>query len=444
MNEIPIGALLIILAVLILLSAFFSGSETALMSLNRYRLKHLADEGHRGARLARRLLRRPDRLLGLILLGNNFVNIFASALATLVALRLYGETGIAIATGILTLVILIFAEVTPKTLAAMKPERVAFVAAYIYTPLLTLLYPLIWLINIIANGLLSLVGVHPVEGRKDQLSAEEFRVVVSEAKQFIPGKHTDMLLRVLDLEKATVEDIMIPRNDITGIDLNDDWSDIVHQITHSQRARVPVFQDNIDNTIGMLHLRKVLNLFAKDELNIDSLQTQIQKAYFIPEGTLLIQQLLNFQDKKRRSGLVVDEYGSIQGLVTLEDILEEIVGQFTTDSQTRSFGIHAHDDGSYLIDGSTHVRDINRNLEWSLPTNGPKTLNGLILEHMEMIPEPGTSLMIAGHPIEVIRTSNNAVQSAKIQPRVSQDDEEDPDDLDMDNKLDIDNKSTED
>lgn len=444
MNEIPIGILLIILTVLIFLSAFFSGSETALMSLNRYRLKHLADKGHRGAQLARRLLQRPDRLLGLILLGNNSVNIFASALATVIALRVYGETGIAIAAGMLTLIILIFAEVTPKTLAAMKPERVAFVAAYIYTPLLKLLYPLIWLINIIANGLLALINVHPVEGRKDQLSADEFRVVVSEAKQFISGKHTDMLLRVLDLEKATVEDIMIPRNDITGIDLHDDWSDIVHQITRSQRTRVPVFQDNIDNTIGMLHLRKVLNLFARDELNIDSLRTQIQKAYFIPEGTLLTQQLLNFQKKKQRSGLVVDEYGSIQGLVTLEDILEEIVGQFTTDSQTRSFGIHAHDDGSYLIDGSTHIRDINRNLKWSLPTNGPKTLNGLILEHMEMIPEPGTSLMIAGHPIEVIRTSNNAVQSARLQPRVPQDDEDTPDDLGMDEELDIDNKNSED
>ncbi len=443
MNEIPIGILLIILAVLILLSAFFSGSETALMSLNRYRLKHLANEGHRGARLAKRLLRRPDRLLGLILLGNNFVNIVAASIATLIALRLYGETGIAIATGLLTLVILIFAEVTPKTLAAIKPEKVAFVAAYIYTPLLKILYPLIWLINIIANQLLALVGVHAADGRNDQLNADEFRAVVNEAKRFIPGKHTDMLLRVLDLEKASVEDIMIPRNDITGIDLHDEWADIEYQITHSQRTRVPVFQDNIDNTIGMLHLRKMLNLFARDELNIDSLKAQIQKAYFIPEGTLLTQQLLNFQKKKRRSGLVVDEYGSIQGLVTLEDILEEIVGQFTTDSQTRSFGIHPQKDGSYLADGSTHIRDINRSLQWSLPTTGPKTLNGLILEHMEMIPKPGTSLMIEGYPIEVIRTSNNAVQSAKIQPRAPQYGKEDLDEPDIDDELDIDNENTE-
>lgn len=441
MNEFPIGLLLIILAVLILLSAFFSGSETALMSLNRYRLKHLASEGHRGAQLARQLLRRPDRILGLILLFNNLVNNAAAALVGAIAFELYGDIAVAIATFILTITVLVFAEVAPKTLAAMKPERVAFPAAYIYTPLLKFLYPLIWLINIVANRLLALVGVHPAEGRKDQLNADEFRAVVNEANQFIPGRHTGMLLRVLDLEKASVEDIMIPRNDITGIDLHDDWGDIEHQITHSHRTRVPVFQDNIDNTIGMLHLRKVLNLFAKDELNIDSLKAQIRKAYFIPTGTSLTRQLLNFQKKKRRSGLVVDEYGSIQGLVTLEDILEEIVGQFTTDSQTRSFGIHAQDDGSHLIDGSTHIRDINRSLKWSLPTNGPKTLNGLILEHMEMIPEPGTSLMIAGYPIEVIRISNNAVHSACIQPRVQQEEDND-DNIETEEDFDIDNENT--
>lgn len=397
------------------------------MTLNRYRLDHLSNQGHRGARLAKQLLKRPDRLLGIILLFNNLVNNAAAALVGAIAFKLYGDFAVAIATFILTLIVLIFAEVTPKTLAALRPERLAFPAAYLYTLLMKPYLPFIWLvymINTIANSLLAMIGVHISDNTRDKINADELRVVVNEARQFISGEHTEMLLRVLDLEKASVEDIMIPRNDITGIDLHDDWNDIEHQITHSQRTRVPVFQDNIDNTIGMLHLRKVLNLFAKDELNIDSLKAQIRKAYFIPEGTSLTQQLINFQKKKRRSGLVVDEYGSIQGLVTLEDILEEIVGQFTTDSQTRSFGIHAQDDGSYLADGSTHVRDINRTLNWSLPTSGPKTLNGLILEHMEMIPKPGTSLMIAGYPVEVIRASNNAVQSAKIQPRVIQDDEE--------------------
>lgn len=388
------------------------------MTLNRYRLKHQADKGHRGAKLASRLLRRPDRLLGLILLGNNFVNILAASLSTLIALRLYGETGIAIATFLLTLVILIFAEVTPKTLAAVKPEPVAFLAAYIYTPLLKILYPVVWLTNVIANRMLAVIGVHPAEGRNESLGIDELRAVVNEAKQFIPGKHSDMLLRILDLEKASVEDIMIPRSEITGIDLNDDWGDVEHQITHSQRTRVPVFRDSIDNTVGILHLRKVLNLFAKDELNADSLNALIREAYFIPAGTALTQQLLNFQKNKRRSGLVVDEYGSIQGLVTLEDILEEIVGQFTTDSPTRSIDILKQDDGSYLIDGGAHIRDINRALKWSLPITGPKTLNGLILEHMEMIPKQGTSLMIENYQIEIMRTSNNAVQSVRIKPRL--------------------------
>ncbi|MDH5387675.1 MAG: HlyC/CorC family transporter [Gammaproteobacteria bacterium] len=428
MNEISTGILLTILIALILLSAFFSGSETALMTLNRYRLKHLADEGHRGAKLTKRLLNRPDRLLGLILLGNNFVNILASAIATIIAMRLYGEAGIAIATGLLTLAILIFAEVTPKTLAALKPEKIAFIAAYVYTPLLKLLYPLVWLINIFANRLLALVGVHAAEGKKDNLSADEFRAVVHETRHFIPDQHSEMLLRILDLEKTSVEDIMIPRNEVTGIDLTDDWSDIERQITNSQRTRVPVYHDSIDHTVGILHLRKVLNLLARGELNLDSVNAQIRKAYFIPAGTSLTRQLLNFQKKKRRSALVVDEYGSIQGLVTLEDILEEIVGQFTTDSPTRNFDIHTQDDGSFLLDGGTHIRDINRNMNWSLPQGGPKTLNGLILEHMEMIPEPGTSLLINNYSIEIMRTSKNAVQSVRILPLHKDEDESDQDD----------------
>ena len=428
MNEISTGILLTILIVLILLSAFFSGSETALMTLNRYRLKHLSDEGHRGAKLAQRLLQRPDRLLGLILLGNNFVNILAASIATIIAMRLYGEAGIAIATFTLTLVILIFAEVTPKTLAALKPEKVAFVASYIYTPLLKLLYPLVWLTNMFANQLLALFGVHASEGKKDELSADEFRAVINEAKQIIPGQHSEMLLRILDMEKTSVEDIMVPRNEITGIDLTDDWSDIERQITTSQRTRVPVYHDSIDHTVGVLHLRKVLNLFARGELNLDSVNAQIRKAYFIPAGTSLTRQLLNFQKKKRRSALVVDEYGSIQGLVTLEDILEEIVGRFTTDSPTRNFDIQTQKDGSFLVDGGTHIRDINRSMNWSLPQGGPKTLNGLILEHMEMIPEQGTSLLINNYSIEIMRTSKNAVQSVRILPLHKEEDESDQDD----------------
>ena len=398
------------------------------MTLNRYRLKHLSDEGHRGAKLARRLLQRPDRLLGLILLGNNFVNILATALATIIFIRLYGDASIAILTIVLTLVVLIFAEVTPKTLAALKPEKVAFIAAYIYTPLLKILYPFVWMINAVANRLLSLIGVHAAEGKEDKLNADEFRAVINEAKQIIPGQHSEMLLRILDLEKTSVEDIMVPRNEVTGIDLTDDWSDIERQITNSQRTRVPVFHDSIDHTVGVLHLRKVLNLFARGELNLESVNALIRKAYFIPAGTSLTRQLLNFQKKKRRSALVVDEYGSIQGLVTLEDILEEIVGRFTTDSPTRNFDIHTQEDGSFLIDGGTHIRDINRSMNWSLPQGGPKTLNGLILEHMEMIPEPGTSLLINNYSIEIMRTSKNAVQSVRILPLQKDEDKSDQDD----------------
>ena len=414
MNELTTVSLFITLAILILLSGFFSGSETALMTLNRYRLKSLADKGHKGAILAIKLLNRPDRLLGLILLGNNIVNIFAATIATIIAIRLYGEIGIAIVPFVLTIVILVFAEVTPKTLAALKPEKLAFPSAYIYTLIATPLYPFVWLVNLFSNALLRLIGIRPDKETRQELSADELRAVVLEAEHFMPQAHSDMLLGILDLEQVSVEDIMVPRNEITGIDLNDNWNDIVHQITHSQRTRVPVFHDSIDNSIGDLHLRKVLNLFARDELNMKTLKGLIIPAYFIPAGTALTRQLLSFKDNRRRSGLVVDEYGSIQGLVTLEDILEEIVGQFTTDSPTRNLGIHKQNDNSYLIDGNAHIRDINRAMGWSLPTDGPKTLNGLILEHMEIIPQTGTSLMIDDYTIEIMRSSNNAVQTAKV------------------------------
>jgi Mg2+/Co2+ transporter CorB len=429
LNELSTASLFIILAILILLSGFFSGSETALMTLNRYRLKSLTDKGHRGARLASNLLARPDRLLGLILLGNNIVNIFAATVATIIALRLYGEIGLAVAPVVLAFVILIFSEVTPKTLAALKPERLAFPSAFVYTVIATPLYPFVWLVNIFSNALLRLMGVHPDRETRQELSADELRAVVVEAEHFMPQAHSDMLLSVIDLEQISVEDIMVPRNEVTGIDLNDDWNDIVHQITHSQRTRVPVFHDSIDDTIGVLHLRKVLNLFSRDELNMQTLKGLIASAYFIPAGTSLTQQLLNFQDNRRRSGLVVDEYGSIQGLVTLEDILEEIVGQFTTDSPTRNLGIHKQSDNSYLIDGNTHIRDINRALDWELPVDGPKTLNGLILEHMEIIPQNGTSLMVDNYTIEIMRSTNNAVQTARVQdtsdrPEVIEEDEQ--------------------
>ncbi len=418
MNDISTSSLFILLGLLILLSGFFSSSETGLMSLNRYRLKHLVEKGSRGARLAQKLLERPDRLLGLILLGNNFVNILASSIATILALRMFGEAGIAIATGVLTFVVLIFAEVAPKTLAALYPERIAFPAAYVYTPLLKAVYPLVYAINFMANGLLKLLGVHPDRVTESGVSAEELRSVVMETSQLVPQKHQDMLLGILNLESATVDDIMVPRNEITALDLDEDWEEVIEDLTTCQRTRLPIYRSDINNIIGIVHMRRVIQLLMRNELTPDSFEGLIRDAYFIPEGTSLYQQLINFQKNKRRTALTVDEYGDIQGLVTLEDILEEVVGEFTTASPINNSLIIEQDDGSYLIAGNTHIREINRSLNIMLPTDGPKTFNGLIIELLESIPTPGTSLLIADHPIEVTKTQNNAVQTARLMPKL--------------------------
>jgi Mg2+/Co2+ transporter CorB len=418
LQDIPLGILFATLAILFLLSAFFSGSETALIALNRYRLRHLARGGHPGARRAQGLLEKPDRLIGLILLGNNFINILITQLATYMGYRIYGDLGIAIATGALTLLLLIFAEVAPKTLAALHSERIAFPAAYIYVPLLKLAYPLVWTVNLIANALLRLLGVS-TGGTPDQaLSREELRTVVTEAGSLIPRRHQSMLVSILDLEQATVEDIMIPRNEIVGIDLDEDWDEIMDELSNSIYTRLPVYRGGIDTVLGIVHLRKILPPLLKGELTREGLEAAIREAYFIPEGTNLNRLLLNFQREKRRIGLVVDEYGDIQGLVTLEDLLEEIVGEFTTDPGSYSRDIQPQSDGSFVVDGSAHIREINRALDWNLPTDGPRTINGLILEYMEFIPEPGTSLMINGYPMEIIQTKNNQVKMVRMRSRL--------------------------
>lgn len=427
MDSIPLGFLFSLLVFLFFLSAFFSGSETALMSLNRYRLRHLADEGNKAAALAQRLLDKPDRLIGLILLGNNFVNILITQLATIIGLRLYGDAGIAIATGVLTFMLLIFAEVAPKTLAALHSEKVAFPAAVIYTPLLTVTYPLVWAVNLIANNLLRVMGLPVESGSDTALSREELRTVVNEASSLIPGKHRTMLLGILDLEKVTVEDIMVPRNEVNGLDLDDEWEDIVEQITRSPYTRLPVYRGSLDNIIGFLHLRKILHPMLRGELTPETLQQTLREVMYIPEGTSLNRQLLNFQRDRRRIGLVVDEYGDILGLVTMEDLLEEIVGEFTTDPSGYSKHIIPQEDSTWLVDGSTHVREINRTLGWELPTDGPRTLNGIIIEHLEFIPEPGTTLLIEGHPVEVIKTQDNAIQRVRISPQLDQFDSKDED-----------------
>jgi magnesium and cobalt exporter, CNNM family len=418
-NDIHLTGLFFILLVLLLLSAFFSGSETALLTLNRYRLRFKAEQGHRGARLARALLERPDRLIGLILLGNNFVNIMASSVATVIALRIGGEASIGVAAGLLTLVVLIFSEVTPKTLATLHPERLAFPAAYVYGPLLKLLYPVVWVVNLLANGLLRVIGVAPEAGSGTTLSREELRTVVSEAGAMIPERSRSMLLAILDLERATVEDIMIPRNEVEGIDIQDDEDEIIQSIRNAGYTRLPLFDGGIDNVIGVFHSRSALHALLDGGLSKHHLRAIAQPPYFVPEGTPLYQQLINFQRGKQRIGLVVDEYGDFLGLITLVDLLEEIVGEFATDPSDSISEIHRAEDGSLLIDCGIGVRGLNRALRWDLPTRGPKTLNGLILDYMETIPEPGTSLKLHGHAMEIIQTTENSVKTVRIHPRSS-------------------------
>ena len=414
MDAISTGTLLVFLFVLIMISAYFSGSETAMMTLNRYRLRHLATNGHKGAKRATKMLERPDRLIGLILIGNNLVNILASSIATVIGIRIWGDVGIAISTGVLTLVVLIFAEVTPKTVAALHPEKIAFPSSLVLNGLLFVLSPLVKVINFITSGFLRLLGIRSVP-EQDALSQEELRTVVHEAGALIPRRHQEMLLSIMDLEKVTVEDIMVPRSEIYAINVNDDFKSINKQVITSPHTRVMLYRDNIDDAVGFIHLRDALRLQAKEQFSKSSLLRAVKEIYFIPEGTPLNVQLTNFQQNKERIGLVVDEYGDIQGLVTLSDILEEIVGDFTTSMITApSEDINAQQDGSFVIDASINIRDLNKEMSWHFPTSGPKTLNGLIVEYLEDIPSPNTSMRLAGYPIEVIDVADNMVKTVRV------------------------------
>ncbi|RTR34668.1 HlyC/CorC family transporter [Shewanella atlantica] len=418
MDAISTSALLIILVVLLIISAYFSGSETAMMSLNRYRLKHLASKGHKGANRAINMLERPDRLIGLILIGNNLVNILAASLATILATRHFGPVaGPAIATGVLTLVVLVFAEVTPKTVAALHPERIAFPSSFLLKWLLVVFSPLVKVVNAITSGVLRLIGIHSVK-TSDALSQEELRTVVHEAGALIPTRHQEMLLSIMDLEKVTVEDIMVPRSDLYAINVNDEFKSINKQVIQSPHTRVLLYRDNIDDAVGFVHLRDALRLQSKEQFSKSSLLRAVKELYFIPEGTPLNVQLGNFQQNKERIGLVVDEYGDIQGLVTLEDILEEIVGDFTTSMVTTpSEDINQQQDGSFLIEASINIREMNKEMHWDFPIDGPKTLNGLIVEYLEEIPAPYTSMRIAGYPIEVVDVAENMVKTVRVMPQ---------------------------
>jgi len=384
-----------------------------MLSLNRYRLRHQAKEGHRGAKRASTLLERPDRLLGTILVGNNFVNILASSIATVLAIKLWGEAGIAIATIGLTITLLIFGEITPKTLAALRPEAVAYPVSLPLLLLQKVLYPLVALLNWISNGLLKLLGVDLSNKGNDSLSTEELRSVVHESGSDMPMNRQSMLLGILDLERVTVDDIMIPRNEVAGIDLEDDLETIVTQLRTTPHTRLPVYRNDINQIEGIVHMRQIARLLSHDQLTRESLLEACNEPYFIPENTPLSTQLVNFQKQKRRIGIVVDEYGDVLGIVTLEDILEEIVGEFSNQDALRSPDIHPQDDGTLVIDGAAYLREVNRALGWHLPCDGPKTLNGLITEALEHIPDSGICLQINQYRLEILQAADNRVKSVR-------------------------------
>lgn len=385
-----------------------------MMSLNRYRLRHLVKQKHRGAMRASKLLDQPDRLIGVILIGNNFVNILASAIATMIALRLIGEAGVPVATAILTLVILIFAEVTPKTVAAIKPEQVAFPASLILSPLLKLLYPFVWIVNTICNGLLRLLGFNAAAKANDHLSAEELRTIVHEAGALIPRRNQSMLLSILDLDTVTVEDIMIPRSEIVGIDIDDDIDTILKTISQSPHTRLPLYQEELNNVVGIVHVRQILPLMRAAHPSKEEFLALAREPYFVPESTPLNTQLLNFQKRKHWVALVVDEYGDIQGLTTLEDILEEIVGDMAEEQDHENEDIHPQEDGSFFIDGTTTVRDINKALKWTLPIDGPKTLNGLVTELLEEIPQFNVCIRLGEYHMETVQIRGNFIKTVRL------------------------------
>ncbi|MDD2158585.1 HlyC/CorC family transporter [Glaesserella parasuis] len=417
MDTIPLSSLFITLAILLLLSAFFSGSETGLMSLNRYRMRHLADKGHKGAKLAEKLLSRTDVLLSLILICNNLVNIAASAIATMIGMQLSGEAGVAIATGLLTFVMLVFSEILPKTIAALYPERVGFLVSYVLVPLQKVLMPVVFFMNMIINGLMKLFRIRKSE--KSGLSAEELRGVVLEAGKFIPTAHQEMLVSILDMEKVTVDDIMVPRNDIGSIDIDDDWKSIMRQLTGAAHAHVVIYKSDMDkNLLGMLRVREAFRLMLeRNEFTKEQLIRAVDEIYFIPEGTPLNTQLMNFKNNKKRIGLVVDEYGDIKGLITLEDILEEIVGEFTTSTApSLEEEVKPQSDGSVLIEGSANLRDLNKLFDWNLPLDEVRTFNGLILEHLEKIPDEDTQFTLLNLKVTVLEVSDNMVKLARVEP----------------------------
>ncbi|MBW8306674.1 MAG: HlyC/CorC family transporter [Thiobacillus sp.] len=417
MENLSINTLFGLLAGLLFLSAGFSASETAMMAINRYRLRHAAETGHRGAILTLSLLNKTDKLLGVILLGNNLVNIAAATLATIISIRLFGDSDLALslATLLLTFLILVFSEVTPKVLGASYPERVAYPAAYVLTPMLKLAYPVVWFVNLFVQGILRLLRIKPPEpGHGSRLGLEELRTVVLESSGVLPREHHKILVNLLELEDITVDDVMTPRNQIEAIDIEEDPERLRQQISTSHHTRMVVHAGSSDNLLGVLHVRRVLHALAGEELDPETLKENLEEPYFVPAGTPLFTQLRNFKNSGRRLALVVDEYGELQGLVTLEDLVEEMVGEFTTQAPSDTGYLRREADGSWLAEGSVLLRHLNRKLGLSLPLDGPKTLNGLLLEQFEDIPEAGVSIKLGGVPVEIVQTQDRAVKMARI------------------------------
>ena len=424
-QEPSLTTLLLFFGLLIFASAYFSSSETGMMSLNRYRLKHMRRNKHPGATRASKLLESPDKLIGVILIGNNFVNFLAASIATSIAISVLGEPAPLTTAVVLTLIVLIFAEVTPKTIAALYPEKIAYPSSVLLIFLLKVLYPVVWVVNKVSNALVRLLGFKSeTDDSHQHLTQEELRTVVYESGERIPRRRQGMLLNILDLENVTVNDILVPRNDIVGIDIEDSIDEILDIIASSQHTRMPIFKKNVDNIVGILHLRSSGKLIRVENLNKSAIIRETSEPYYIPESTPLHTQLFNFQKKKSRMAVVVDEYGAVKGIVTLEDILEEIVGEFTTDLATSSKDIHAQDDGSFLIDGFANIRDINRVLSWELDSSGAKTLNGLLMEILQSIPDSSVGIELNGCYAEIVQVKDNVIRTVRMRPIIAAEDAE--------------------
>jgi Mg2+/Co2+ transporter CorB len=422
LDNIPLSALLIALAVLLVASAYFSLTETSMMAINRYRLRHLVKEGNRGARWVSDLLEHTDRLLGVILLGNNLLNAASALIVGEITRRVFGDSqfALAIATGAATFFILVFSEITPKIMGAAYPEKIALPASYVLTPLLKIFYPIVWFVNLFVKGLLWILRLKPSSAEEHVLSMEELRTLVMEGGHYIPPKHQTILLNLFELENITVDDIMTPRHRIDAINIDASIEEIREQLATSHHTRVPVYSGQLDNIVGVLHVRRVLHQSRVGELNSETLKEIMTEPYFVPAGTPLFTQLQNFQETARRVAIVVDEYGELRGMLTLEDVLEEVVGEFTSNAPSRSVLYQKQQDGSVLVEGTCLVRLLNRKLGMKFGVDGPKTVNGLVLEHFEDIPEAGTTLKIDNYPIEIVQTQDRMVKTVRIFPAIKQ------------------------